>query len=434
MRYRKAAMIDLRSRGRGMAHFAWMAVLILAICAALFVRDAKTGTEDFGYFYRAADAMRHGEDIYRAAGGHYIYPPLLAFVLQPLTFLPENTAIFVWLAVSAIAVFCAAAIAAQETTTRWLSGDGKPRSHIVWAVAAVATILATDKLHKMFGLGQSDAFVLLGFALCLRWMERRPVLAGVVVGVVANIKYLSVIFVPYFVVKRNYRAALSAVISFAFLLLLPSLQVGVARGVAYATAAFGGLGRMVGLGSSHRLKILDVTWDRSVSITSAVFRWTRSAHWPDGLTMLLLMFLFAAVVATLILIAHRSSVPLFTPDRAAPPEQRHRVVSLEWAALVLFAVAFSPQTTARHMVLALLVYTVVIPVFLAQKKSIARVVLAVCAAVMAASLSLPPSGPALNIWRNISGASWCALLLTTVLVWTGSRAAIAPNDQTDRTN
>src|SRR4051812_3856352 len=206
MRYRKAAMIDSKSHRRGMAHFAWIVVLILAICAALFVRDAKTGTEDFGYFYRAADAMRHGEDIYRAAGGHYIYPPLLAFVLQPLTFLPENGAIFVWLALSAIAVFCAAAIAAHETTTRWLDGDGKPRSHIVWAVAAIATVLATDKLHKMFGLGQSDAFVLLGFALALRWMERRPVVAGVVVGAVANIKYLSVIFVPYFVVKRNYRA------------------------------------------------------------------------------------------------------------------------------------------------------------------------------------------------------------------------------------
>ena len=67
------------------------------------------------------------------------------------------------------------------------------------------------------------------------------------------------------------------------------------------------LGRMLGAGSSHRLKILDVTWDRSVSITSAVFRWTRSAQLPDSLAMLLLLFLFAAVVATLILIARKPS-------------------------------------------------------------------------------------------------------------------------------
>src|SRR4051794_41569149 len=107
-------MTDPKSRGRGLASFIWIAVLILAICAAVFARDAKSGTEDFGYFYRAANAMRHGDDIYRAAGGHYIYPPLLAFLLQSLTLFPEDIAIFVWLAASAGAVFCAAAVAAHQ--------------------------------------------------------------------------------------------------------------------------------------------------------------------------------------------------------------------------------------------------------------------------------------------------------------------------------
>jgi hypothetical protein len=77
------------------------------------------------------------------------------------------------------------------------------------------------------------------------------------------------------------------------------------------------------------------------------------------------------------------------------------------------------------MVLTLMVYTAVLPVLLAMKERAARIVLALSAVLMAASLSLPPSGPALKFWRSISGASWCALLLTTVLVYLGCRALSA---------
>lgn len=78
------------------------------------------------------------------------------------------------------------------------------------------------------------------------------------------------------------------------------------------------------------------------------------------------------------------------------------------------------------MVLTLLIYTVAIPVFLAQQERAPKILLALAAALMAASLSLPPSGRALDFWRGISGASWCALILTSALVWSGSRAISVP--------
>src|SRR5258707_2105741 len=117
-------------RSRGFSYFLSIALLLLAVAAPLLVRDAKTGTEDFGHFYRAANAMRHGQDIYAATNGHYIYPPLLAFVLQPLTFLSENTAVVVWLVLSAFAVFGAAIIAAKETAWRWIGEDDAIARHL----------------------------------------------------------------------------------------------------------------------------------------------------------------------------------------------------------------------------------------------------------------------------------------------------------------
>lgn len=405
-------------------YFLSIALLLLAIAGPLLVRDEKTGTEDFGHFYHAAAAMRAGHDIYAATDGHYIYPPLLAFVLQPLAAVPEKRAVIIWLVASALAVFCAAVIAAKEIAARWLAPVGEIAPHWPWIIAAVATLLTTDKLHKMFGLGQSDGFVLLGFALVLRWMNRRPWMAGAIVGAVANIKYLSVIFVPYFLVKRNFRAAVGALISFVLLLALPALQVGATRGLDYATAAFGGLGHMIGLGSTHRLKILDVTWDRSLSITSTLFRVTRAHGLADSASAIILLLIFAAVLFALIFLARENGVRLF---RA----QVGRVVTLEFAALIFCAVAFSPQTTARHMVLTLLINVVAIGVFLALKDSAGKILLAGALCLTTASLSLPAGGHALVVWRKIGGASWCAMLLMMALVWAGSRAiADTPAEET----
>ena len=175
-----------------------IAVLLLVIVTPIAVRLLRANPEDFGYFYGAADAMRHGQDIYRATDGNYIYPPLLAFVLQPLTLLPERAALAVWLIVSAVCAIAAAFIAANETAKHWLPAEGRIHCDHVWTIACLALLLNTDKLHKVFGLGQTDTLILLAFALVLRWMNRRPTLAGIAVGAAANIKYLTLVLVPYF--------------------------------------------------------------------------------------------------------------------------------------------------------------------------------------------------------------------------------------------
>jgi hypothetical protein len=88
--------------------------------------------------------------------------------------------------------------------------------------------------------------------------------------------------------------------------------------------------------------------------------------------------------------------------------------------LIFLALAFSPQTTARHMVLLLLINTVAVAVFLAHDAKASRVLLIIAAVLQVAVLSL--SFRAIVAWRAVGGASWCALGLVLAIVWSGSHA------------
>jgi len=171
-----------------------LAILFLALATHSLQQILNGhGTQDFGYFYHAAQAMRQGQDIYAATKGHYIYPPFLAFVLQPLTLVPEQTAAIVWIIINASLMFGAALIAAQEGAARWHRSNASIDPSMPWAIAAVASILVADKIDTILILGQTEGIMLLGFACTLRWMDRRPLLAGAVVGLTASIKYVSLI-------------------------------------------------------------------------------------------------------------------------------------------------------------------------------------------------------------------------------------------------
>src|SRR5438105_2726587 len=414
----KKRFADIAFRKR-LAYGALTIIVLFILGAHAVFRQFSSGTKDFHYFYRAAEAVRNGSDIYAATNGHYIYPPFLAFVLQPLALMPEQIAAIIWIVFSGVFVFAAALIASRQAARCWLRTGAENDASIPWLIAAIATLLIADKIHASFILGQTDCLMLLGFACTLRWMQRKPLLAGAIVGSTASIKYLSLIFVPYFLIKKNFRAAFWSVVAFVFFMTLPVVQIGFARAGRYTAIELRGLGRMMGIIEAPKTaKILRVGMDRSVSITSSVFRLTRSYGLPDLLAAMLLLCVFIAVIAAIVFICRRNGVPIFRParsDRLAT----NAVTSLEGAVLVFLALAFSPQTTARHMALLLLINTVGIAVFLVQDTKASRALLIIAAVLQVAGLSV--SSRAIAPWRAVGGASWCALGLIFAIVWSGSR-------------
>ena len=122
------AMTDIKlakttSRKR-LAYGALVVILFVTFGAHAVVQLSRGhGTEDFGYFYHAARAMWNREDIYAATNGHYIYPPFLVFIFQPLAFVSAQTAAIIWIVISGLLMFAAALIASKEAATRWHPTD-----------------------------------------------------------------------------------------------------------------------------------------------------------------------------------------------------------------------------------------------------------------------------------------------------------------------
>ncbi len=412
-------------------------IIVLLACAAhATIVHRTSNTQDFAIFYRAADAMRHGASPYETADGrhsHYIYPPLLAFALQPLAFLSEENAALLWTLASAASVFLGALFIARRAAAHWqwetsstvarqpqagslryLGQSAGRDDSIPWMIAALATLLMVDKVHTILVLGQTDSLMLLGFVLAFYWMERRPLLAGIAVGLTASIKYLSLIFVPYFLLKRNYRAAIASVLAFVFFMLLPAVQVGIENESNYLSLTSRGMARMIGaMQTQRRVKVLPVTWERSVSVTSALFRFTRAHGLPDAAAIALILVTFAALIATILLVARRHGLAIFGRRTCGPSH------SLEWATLVVVTLVFSPQSTSRHLFLLLIPYAIALAILFSLPRSVSGRWLIVSLVLLVAATSFP--NPFIDTWRILGGASWCALLFLLALAATGSR-------------
>ena len=396
----------------------WIGMIAIALAATVLPsawRAFHAHSNDFIHYWNAALALRNGEDIYTSGEHRYVYPPLLAFLLQPLTFIPSRVAVVVWIFLSGLLILVAVLIASRETVRR-LQLD----SSNCLAIAAVAMVLAFDKIRSLLSLGQSDALTLVGFACALRWMNRRPLIAGIAVGGSANVKYISLIFVPYFLVKRNYRAALSAILSFVGFLFLPAVQIGFQRAAEYAKAAFGGVANMFGAGVvEHGANVIDIAWNRSISIPSTIVRLTRGFGLSDTVAGLTIILLFLATIGALIWLGRSQGAPMF--QRGKREESGRATVLPEWLILIVLALVFSPQTTLRHMVLMVLAFVVAVGVLLTLAERRAKVVVICAIGIMVAALTLPPYGMGMNqavwTWRAIGGASWCALVFLFATVW-----------------
>jgi hypothetical protein len=410
---------------------------LIAAAMPTFLRtwSGRKDPDDFAVVYSAARAMSNQLDIYAGTAGMYIYSPFLAFIFQPLAALPERVAAIVWLILSASIIFGGSFIAARKVADSWQPSQKGTDPSIAWLISAVALLLSFEKIRSDFTLGQTDCLMMIGLVWVLWWMDRRPWLGGMAVGATANIKYLALIFVPYFVIKRNYRAATASIVSFLLFFMLPAVEVGLRLIKTYAINAIAVLARVVDTpalidltapGRSDKPVVNSVTWDHSVSLTSSIFRITRSHGISDLIAVTLIAALFAVAVTSVVLIGRHNGVDLLKPTTAKTGPRCEQAGTIDWAVLLVLALVFGPQTTARHMILLILVYTVGMGILLVQKRNRPRILLIASMIATAVALSLPfrEAGfhPSLVTLKSIGTASWCALVLILFIAWFGSRA------------
>jgi hypothetical protein len=399
-----------------------------------FAHTFVTGCGDFEHFYRGAKAMREGADPYASGVRGYIYPPLIAFLYMPLTFMSVQAAAYLMLVLNmGLALMCTA-MACNEALRRFALEQSWVK---LLTVVALTTVLAAPRLRSELQMWQTNLLMLAATLLALRWLDSRPKWAGLMLGLAVNIKYLPLIYLPYLLLRRRYTAAAWFVLGIAVFALLPAVWTGwTANGQHWATAA-SGIAQLFGIkvqASAAVVRAANIdalTVGHSMSITSGMARIVAADAWP-GLKWLLSAGIAFIVLSALALVYRRFGLPLLVWPRAAAQSAApyRTIVALEWAALMALALAFSPQTNPRHLVLLVLVFALLAVLLCAPAEGIKRAGLGAsrgfaltALVVMMAGLSLPPGTPEfatqLAWWRKVGGPGLSLVVMLPLLFAAG---------------
>ena len=405
-----------------------LALAGLSWCLVVALRHPfEPGANTFSAFYYAALAVRNGTSIL-AASKDYIYPPLMAWAFQPLTYLPVGTAYRVWLMLSLLLTSSSMFIGVRAFT-RAMGAQPQWRAGIT--AIAFAFLLSLGEAKTAWSVAQCDGLVLDAFAFAFALLTRSPVLAGLTIALGANIKYQTLILVPYLLWRRHFKVVAGTGFGMIIFGLMPMLSLGWQGNRDAWTSALGGLGRFIGLHSNQAADVHSLDWGSSISITSAIARCVRDLNGSPVLLAALLLLVLTAVATAIVCIYKRYQLPL---KGALDHGVQHTaiLVAVEWCIVLAALLAFGPQTTRRHL-FVLMLFHLFIAVWLLAPSMITRGRSLFISSLIAFQLALrlPPSAawcqPASDAWKYIGGPSWLLIALCLAMLITAGQQVTSSN-------
>ena len=331
-------------------------IIIYGVFGAIYkVFPYQKPTSDFFIYYKAAQALVSGIDLYPAAHGSYAYGSPSFRLLAVATGAPSySSAFLIWLGINLtlLAVILVAGIRALSSAFQLTLGFWQ-----ALGICSLAIILSYDPIRENLLQGQCDAVTLAGIALGLLWLERRPSLGGMIVGMTVLIKYQSLVFLPLLLLRGRWRVAIAMIAGVITASLLPAIVVGWKRNLEYLGTAVGYFMHPPDSSTAfpHLAHMPDITWSRNISITNGLMRsfsdqgLSGNDAWVMVMTIAFLTFLLMWWMF------QHFSIPLLWRSRRAlrSPQKESAIFHLECAALLICLLAFSPQSTARHHFLIL---------------------------------------------------------------------------------
>jgi hypothetical protein len=170
--------------------------------------------EDYKDYLAAAQAAARHTDIYASFLNHvqpipvqgFDYPPVVAWLLQPLTGLSPSTAATAWLFVLLACSVAGTAIIAYELL---------PASWPRLELTAIFSLLYAPITYNLWH-GQMSAVVYLLLALALRsWLREKPLSLGVYIGLAALIKIAPILLIVLLIRRRWWAACTSLAVTLA---------------------------------------------------------------------------------------------------------------------------------------------------------------------------------------------------------------------------
>ncbi|MFC3890472.1 glycosyltransferase 87 family protein [Lentzea rhizosphaerae] len=205
----------LLTRHRWVAARRVLRVLWFVTLAAVPLVLASTGVSylDLQVYRTGGTAWLQGLPLYVDFPGEldgpqlpFTYPPIAAVIFSVLTVVP------VWAANALVVIvnFLCLSLVSFLVTRRLTA-----RPNVVWTVAPAVAIAGTalEPVISTFLFGQIN-LVLMALVVVDCLAVRDPRLRGVLVGLAAAIKLTPLIFLLYFLVRRDWRAAITSMVTF----------------------------------------------------------------------------------------------------------------------------------------------------------------------------------------------------------------------------
>jgi alpha-1,2-mannosyltransferase len=191
--------------------------------------DSMTVHPDFYTFWRSAEALWEGRNIYDTGNRlPNLNPPLWTVLIAPLGLLESLTAYRVFVLITLVMVVGYLAWVADELRLR----GG-------WAVVGTAMLLLSSPLLLTLALGQIYAFLALG--LVVAWISDRrdgSLVSGIALGLVVAIKPSLAPVLLWPLARRRWRGFIAALVSGAAATLVGALVVGPAATVSWLRRLF----------------------------------------------------------------------------------------------------------------------------------------------------------------------------------------------------
>ncbi len=344
----------------------------------------------------------------------FTYPPLSAIAFAPFAWMPFEAAsvaitatTLVLLLVSTVLVLTRLDVWA--TSESWARVTTEPawlrRSWLAMAVVAAAMIYL-EPIRANFDFGQINVVVMtLVIADCVP--RRTPWPRGVLVGVAIALKLTPAVFLLYFLLRRDGRAAVTALVSFIVATLLGALLAW-RDSWEYWTATISHTDRIGSAALNTNQNIAAALARLELGETAQFALWTTACFAALGLTVW-------AVRRVL-----RSSRP--DSGEAAP---------LALVCIALFGLVVSPVSWSHHWVWVLPTL-IVIAVLAYRRHSVALAVLGLVgvALMVWTPIDLLPKHheATASWWRQLAGGSyvWWALAVIAVAGLTATARGVSP--------
>ncbi len=402
--------------------------VLLALLLAIFIyltvsvniRISHGHSGDFRHFYFAAEAMLRHTDIFKSGTKGYLYPPLIAFLYTPVVPFGFVTAQRVMLLVNTLLTLGGILLVTAEFLDRF--EVGAKRRTLFYAAALLGAVLNVDKIRTELQMFQTNATMFFMFALSLRLLDRKPVLAGIPLGFIFNIKYLSLGMMPWLIVRRRWGTAAACVMSAVFFAILPATVSGWKSNNAALATSYGGLLKMVGIhtGTSEQANVEDIKDLLSCSITSAMAR-TPLNEGNEKVGLVFAATIAAASVGFVAWLYRKNGMPLlqWPAARYQLSQPWKAVIGLEFIAIVMATLVFSPQTNTRHLLLVLLLTIPAAVLLLTPRPGEPRVALVLAVVLLFAGFVFPFGNSSKHVsmlWFGVGGQCWCLLIALFAIV------------------